>query len=199
MKTITTKNLLKGYYYINDNINEKNFPLPKTISTTGAKVIEMGKSFSSQEALGRIKAEGCRPATIWELAQWKIENEDKIKGKYKWYLALGSVWKYVADGDHRVPYVSANSSGGFNFNLGYFEDDWDDDDCLLCFCDLSLNTKDLEKTQSLDSLTLRQKLEKYKKADLKCEPFNFTAEYRLGQIRGWNDAIEFISGLDLEK
>jgi len=40
-----------------------------------------------------------------------------------------------AGGDHRVPYVSRYSDGDWKFYLGYFENDWRDGDCLLCFCD----------------------------------------------------------------
>ena len=35
---------------------------------------------------------------------------------------------------HRVPYVNRNSDGDFKFNLGNFENDWNDNNCLLCFC-----------------------------------------------------------------
>lgn len=39
-----------------------------------------------------------------------------------------------SDGNHRVPNVNRNSDGDWKFNLGYFENDWNDDNCLLCFC-----------------------------------------------------------------
>ncbi len=39
-----------------------------------------------------------------------------------------------ADGNHRVPNVNANSDGDFNFNLGNFENVWNDDNAFLCFC-----------------------------------------------------------------
>ena len=42
-----------------------------------------------------------------------------------------------ADGNHRVPNVNANSDGDFNFNLGNFENPWNDDNVLLCFCNLN--------------------------------------------------------------
>lgn len=63
-----------------------------------------------------------------------------------------------------------------------------------------LDTKTLDPVSlSLsDSLTLRQKLEQYKKPDVKLESFAETAEYRLGELRGWNDAIDLISALDLK-
>ncbi len=33
--------------------------------------------------------------------------------------------------------MNANSDGDFNFGLGNFENDWNDNNALLCFCDLS--------------------------------------------------------------
>lgn len=39
-----------------------------------------------------------------------------------------------ADGNHRVPNVNRNSDGDWKFNLGNFENDWNDDNCLICFC-----------------------------------------------------------------
>jgi hypothetical protein len=41
-----------------------------------------------------------------------------------------------ADGNHRVPNVNCNSDGDFKFNLGNFENVWNDDNAFLCFCNL---------------------------------------------------------------
>lgn len=35
-----------------------------------------------------------------------------------------------------MPNVNANSDGDFNFNLGNFENDWDDENVLLVFRDV---------------------------------------------------------------
>ena len=54
------------------------------------------------------------------------------------FLVKGKVCRTFAtysDGNHRVPNVNANSDGDFKFNLGNFENDWDADNVLLCFCD----------------------------------------------------------------
>jgi hypothetical protein len=40
-----------------------------------------------------------------------------------------------ADGNRRVPNVNANTDGDFKFNLGNFGNDWNSDNCVLCFCD----------------------------------------------------------------
>lgn len=158
------KDLLKNYSYVNSDIKKANFPLPDKIQTEGARVIDMGKSsFFSQEALDRIKAEGCRPATIWELAQWKIDHEDEIKGNGLYYLAFGST-DLVADGYHGVPFVFAYSRGDFGFGLGDFEYGWRDSHRLLCFCDSSLETKTLSKPESSDTLNLESAMKTVREA-----------------------------------
>ena len=43
--------------------------------------------------------------------------------------------RLCAGGNHRVSNVNANSDGDFNFNLGNFENDWDDNNSLLVFRD----------------------------------------------------------------
>ncbi len=57
--------------------------------------------------------------------------------KGSWYCSLDekeALWQDT-DGYHRVPSVHADSDGGFDFDLGHFENDWYDGHCLLCFCD----------------------------------------------------------------
>lgn len=41
-----------------------------------------------------------------------------------------------ADGNHRVPNVNRNSDGDDKFNLGNFENDWNDDNVLVVFRDI---------------------------------------------------------------
>jgi hypothetical protein len=38
-----------------------------------------------------------------------------------------------------VPEVNANNDGDFNFNLGNFENEWNDNNALLVFCDLFIS------------------------------------------------------------
>lgn len=166
MKTTTKEkleNIIKrtGYYYVNSDLNTKNFPIPKTIQTKNWKIITIDKSMSSQECLDKIKAEGCRPANAYELALWSKNHREEVP-KVKWYIALGQTW--FADGYHRVPSVSAHSDGDFGFGLGHFGGVWGGDGAFLCFCDSTLSLGH-SKVQNLDSLTLRiknleEKLEK---------------------------------------
>ncbi len=139
------------WYWLNDNLTEKNFPITTT-QTENWKVIRMEKSFTSQEALDRIKAEGCRPATAFELLLFKENHSEEFK-PWKWMLAFGQTWT-DAVGRRRVPGVRARGDGGFGFDLGYFEGDWNDDYCLLCLCDETFDSQTLKKSQSLDTLPL---------------------------------------------
>jgi len=46
----------------------------------------------------------------------------------------GALCIIFADGNRRVPNVNRNSDDKFKFNLGYFANDWNDNNCLLLFC-----------------------------------------------------------------
>lgn len=135
-KTPTIEKLTKsGYYYVNADITAANFPIPETVETENYKIIKMDKSFSSKEAIERIKTEGCRPGNIYELALLK-ENHPELwpKGQWSSIIAFGTDFT-DSGGNHRVPYVFAFSGGGFEFGLGHFEETWNAGFCLLCFCD----------------------------------------------------------------
>jgi len=68
-----------------------------------------------------------------------IEARNKIQRRAETLLGGSDDAPYkasggFADGNHRVPNVNANSDGDFNFNLGNFENAWNDNNALLCFC-----------------------------------------------------------------
>jgi len=154
MKTTLEKLInKKDYSYINSEITDKNFPVPEKIQTEGWKIIRMNKSFSSKEALDKIKSEGCRPANVYELITWANEHKEAEMplGKWSAVLAFGSECE-DADGCHRVPDVYRDSGGDFEFDLGYFESDWYGDDCLLCFCDDSTQAISTSETKTSDPL-----------------------------------------------
>ncbi len=158
--TPTLKSLIakKKYYYVNSDITVENFPVPEKFETENWKIIKMEKSFSSEEALARIKSEGCRPANIYELAAFTAANPEQFpKGVWTGMIAFGTIFT-DSDGYHRVPRVSARGGGDFGFRLGFFEGGWGSDYCLLCFCDPSLATSTLSTDQSSDSLTLPKEL-----------------------------------------
>ena len=121
----------KKWYYINENITEENFPIPEKIETKNPQIIKLEKTMTSQECLDLIKSKGMRPANIWELLEY-VNTHELEKDSY--LVAFGNQW-INSDGNHRVPSVSRDSDGVFEFGLGDFEDGWGGDDCLLAFCD----------------------------------------------------------------
>ena len=152
MKNKTLEQLInkKDFYYVNENLTTANFPAPEKIQTENWKIIKIDRTMTSEEVLAKIKSEGCRPANVYELATWFNSNKEKIE-KGTWLVALGQTAKI--GGYRGVPNVNRNSDGDFKFNLGHFEGDWGDDDCLLCFCDsstLPLSTSE-ESSLTLES------------------------------------------------
>src|SRR5579872_5085317 len=143
------------WYYVNENLTTKNFPMPDVIETKDWKLITLDRTYTSQQCLDKIKAEGCRPANVYELALWANAHREEVP-KGKWYVALGQLWCF--DGYHRVPYVNAYSVGAFGFYLGFFEVDWSDGNCLLCFCDKTLDTRELKTSSDTLSLENRVKI-----------------------------------------
>jgi len=80
-----------------------------------------------QENAYLVGAQGA--SVVWE------QNRKRLP-KGKWYASFDEKENLpVAGGYHRVPLVSADSDGNFDFDLGFFENDWNVDYCLLCFCD----------------------------------------------------------------
>jgi hypothetical protein len=122
-----------NFSYVNEDITGENFPRPDKIQTENWKIIRINKTFTSQEALDEIKKQGCHPANVWEMLvlfdEWKNELKD-----YEYLLAFGQLWEDGA-GSRRVPRVYRRSGGDWLFRLGFFEDDWHGDYCLLCLCD----------------------------------------------------------------
>lgn len=125
-----TKN---GYYYVNNNITNNNFPAPESFETEAYRFIPLEKYASSEECLKIIKKAGCRPSTIHELALLKENHpEEFVRGK--WHLAIGSVWT-DAVGRRKVPGVLASADGDFMFRLGDWDGGWFAGLVLVCFCD----------------------------------------------------------------
>lgn len=137
------KEEVKSFYFNNEAITDFNFPKPSRILKSGDKLwvrafeqvtsgittnIERMKFLDAQNAI-YTGAQGI--SHVWEQKRHQLT-------KGKWYVSYDkeeNLWQ-DPDGDHWVPRVCAHTGGGFHFDLGYFEDDWDSDCVLLCFCDL---------------------------------------------------------------
>ncbi|MCD8494951.1 MAG: hypothetical protein LRY41_02420 [Candidatus Pacebacteria bacterium] len=134
---------LKSTYYYNDALTSKNFAkatnklVPgKTYAIKIFPILE--SNISSEDCLNRLKAEpgnvlvGAHGITALQ------SNQPDIFPKGKWTASFDekdALWK-GADGGRRVPGVGRDSDGDWLFGLGNFEDSWDSDRVLVCFCDL---------------------------------------------------------------
>jgi hypothetical protein len=131
---------LKTTYYYNDDLSSKNFASATTKLVPGktyhVKIFPILTTITSEDNMNFLKRQ--RAILVGGQGLMLAQNQHKDKfPKGKWTVSFDqkdALWK-DASGDHRVPYVYASSDGDFRFNLGYFEDDWSDDRCLLCFCD----------------------------------------------------------------
>lgn len=150
------------WYYTNPALTTANFPEQKVEAGEPQQLI-LDKWTKGPEVMALLKEKKLRPANVYEFMAWFEKNKDTIKGAGKWYVAFGSQWP-GSDGDHRVPFVHALSAGDFYFDLGRFEDVWDDDDVLLVFSDKTSGTETLGETESSGSLTLESAIEMVKEA-----------------------------------
>ncbi len=132
------------FYYYNDAITDKNFAgvTAKLIpgKTYGVKIfgIKWGKVVTSDDCLAFLATQravlvGAQGISLvrqlkkdeFPVGKWTVSFDDK-----------DALWE-DADGNHRVPSMNLHSDGDWHFNLGFFESDWNGNDCLLCLCDLS--------------------------------------------------------------
>lgn len=106
-----------GFAYVNLNIKDSFFPEPDEISAD-YKVFHFNEYLSSDAAVEKMKAKGCRPANVWELVKYSIEGWNG-KG---WTVALGSVGK-VGGGRH-VPGLFRDGSER-RLYLNVWDGGWD--------------------------------------------------------------------------
>src|SRR3989344_4716273 len=121
----------KAFYYYNDAITDKNYAKATTKLEPGplkVKVFQIKETVTSEDCMAKLRSEkailvGAQGASlVWEqkkeelpVNRWSASFDEK-----------DALWK-DADGYHGVPGVGRNSDGDFKFNLGNFENDWNDD------------------------------------------------------------------------
>src|SRR3989344_1307137 len=122
----------KAFYYYNDAITDKNYAKATTKLVPGrklkVKVFQIKETVTSEDCIAKLRSEkailvGAQGASlVWEqkkeelpVNRWSASFDEK-----------DALWK-DADGYHGVPGVGRNSDGDFKFNLGNFENDWNDD------------------------------------------------------------------------
>lgn len=132
----------KDFYYFNPDATDKNFSNPSRVLKPGDKLrVRIFKqtvpgSTTSVERMEFLKKQnavftGAQGASL----VYKQKRTELPKGYvYCSFDEKDCLWE-GSDGNHRVPYVGANSGGGFEFDLCDFGSAWRTDDCLVCFCD----------------------------------------------------------------
>jgi len=130
------------FYYYNDDITDKNFSKATTKLTPGQKFavkifrqIVSGRT-TSEERMEFLRSQGAIFTGAQGASLVFEQKRDELPKDFA-YVSFDekeALWK-DSDGHRRVPYLCRHSDGDWNFDLGYFGHDWDDDYCLLCFCD----------------------------------------------------------------
>ena len=133
----------KKFYFYNDNITDRNFAKVTNKLVPGktyeAKIFKITKRVTSEDCLAFLKK---TQKAIFVGAQgisvvWQQAKEQFPKGKWTVSFDEKDAFWQDADGRRRVPFVGRGVGGAWDFDLGRFEGDWDDGDCLLCLFDLS--------------------------------------------------------------
>ncbi len=132
---------LKTTYYFNDELTSVNF-------AKATNKLEPGKTYKVKifPILSRVSSEDCmnflaKQNAILVGGQGVTLLQDQKADQFpvgKWTVSFDekdALWE-DSDGYHGLPCVCRYSGGDWLFNLGYFELDWFDVSCLLCFCDL---------------------------------------------------------------
>ena len=132
------------FYYYNPNITDANYVKATTQLTPGrkfaVKVFGIKKTVTSDECLTKLRSERAVLVGAQGASLAYEQGKDNLP-KGKWSVSFDEKVALWFGGDYRkVPGVYRDSAGGFRFDLGYWEGGWSDNDCLLCFCDLSKNS-----------------------------------------------------------
>jgi len=133
----------KKFYFYNDNITDRNFAKVTNKLVPGktyeAKIFKITKRVTSEDCLAFLKK---TQKAIFVGAQgisvvWQQAKEQFPKGKWTVSFDEKDAFWQDANGRRGVPRVGRNVGDGWFFDLGRFEGDLDDGDCLLCLFDLS--------------------------------------------------------------
>lgn len=116
------------YTWVNDDITEKHFPIPKppvglpTKAEIKLELIHFNKVMTSDKVLAELKKQGLRPATLPELLAFGEKYPEKQREFT--IVALCSVWRSF-DGGRRVPCLWGGSDWR-RLSLSWGDDDWHD-------------------------------------------------------------------------
>ena len=110
-----------SFDWSNDNTVSTNFTKPEGGSTSEKDmgIFHFGENISSEDAIAKMKAEGYRPATIWDLLGFAKKHPD-LQREFP-IVALGSV--AIVTGFRRVAFLYGSGSE-CGLDLGYLDVVW---------------------------------------------------------------------------
>jgi len=108
--------------WANDDITSAHFPNPAngSVGEQELPLFHFGKTMSDDAVIAAMDAEGCEPATIWDLLSF-AKKEPNLQRQFP-IVALKSVWR-DSYRSRRVPYLYSGA-GGRSLSLVYLGGDW---------------------------------------------------------------------------
>ncbi|MFH1145364.1 MAG: hypothetical protein V1707_00145 [bacterium] len=115
--------------WVNDSINDNNFPVTGKEGPTTAIIIHFGRYMSSEKVFEEMEKNGLRPGNMYELADFASEHPDEQR-KYP-IVELSSGWlDSVGNRNVGVLYKNVRER---KLLLSWFFTDWSDNDRFLAF------------------------------------------------------------------
>ena len=112
------------YDWKNENITEKNFPIPEEVKgkkvEISTKLFHFNRDISSEDAKKEMDKDGFRPATLFEQQAFAQKHPD-LQRQFP-IVALGSVWRDAND-SRRVPCLVVDDDKR-KLYLNWFVNDW---------------------------------------------------------------------------
>jgi len=132
---------LKTTYYFNDDLTSANFAKATNKLVPGktykVKIFPILATVTSDDCMNFLAKQNAVLVGGQGVTLLQDQKADAFPvGKYTVSFDQKDALWTDSGGDHGVPRVYRDSGGGWGFDLGYFEFDWSDGYCLLCFCDL---------------------------------------------------------------
>lgn len=126
------------FYYYNEAITDKNFAkaTQKLVpgKTYSVKIFGIKQRVSSEDCLMFLATQKAILVGAQGVSLVRQLKKDKFPVS-RYTVSFDEKDALFVGGRHRVPSVSRDSGGGWEFDLGCFESDWGSACCLLVLCD----------------------------------------------------------------